>query len=148
MKTIFDEATRKELIGRINALKGDNAAQWGKMNIYQMLKHCTLWEQMIAGEVSCKRVFLGRIIGKWALKNAVKDETPMMINAISSPELIVHEATGDIAAQKSKWIVMIEKNAGFPAPVFMHPFFGEMTKEQLGYFIYKHHDHHLRQFGG
>jgi len=148
MKTVFDKAIRDELIGRINALNPNSSPQWGKMNIYQMLKHCTLWEQMIAGEVPCKRVFLGRIIGKWALKNSVKDEAPMMKNAASSPELIVHEATGDVAAQKQQWITMIEKNANFLAPAFMHPFFGEMTKEQLGYFIYKHHDHHLRQFGG
>jgi len=28
----------------------------------------------------------------------------------------------------------------------MHPFFGKMTKEQVGYLAYKHTDHHLWQF--
>lgn len=29
---------------------------------------------------------------------------------------------------------------------FMHPFFGKITREQIGYLAYKHDDHHLRQF--
>ena len=39
MKTIFDEATRAALIGRINSLDENRAALWGKMNVYQMLRH-------------------------------------------------------------------------------------------------------------
>jgi len=34
----------------------------------------------------------------------------------------------------------------FPDYSFVHPFFGKMTKEQIGYHAYKHIDHHLRQF--
>jgi len=146
MKTVFDKATQDELISRINSLNENSTAQWGKMNVYQMLKHCTMWEQMVAGKVTCKRVFLGRLFGKMALKSSLKDEKPMMRNAPSSPELIVNDSSSDIVAQKMKWITMIEENAHFSAPVFMHPFFGEMTKEQLGYHAYKHTDHHLRQF--
>ncbi|WP_448634870.1 DUF1569 domain-containing protein [Pedobacter panaciterrae] len=29
---------------------------------------------------------------------------------------------------------------------FIHDFFGKMTREQIGIFVYKHSDHHLRQF--
>jgi hypothetical protein len=146
MKTVFDKATRVELIGRINSLNETCVPQWGKMNVSQMLRHCRLWEEMIAGKVECKRVFLGRLIGKMALKAFLKDERLMQKNAPSSPELIVRESPGDMAAERTKWIALMEENAHYSSPFFMHPFFGQMTKEQLGYLAYKHTDHHLRQF--
>jgi hypothetical protein len=147
MKTIFDKTTSDELISRINALNENNTAQWGKMNIYQMVKHCRLWEEMLSGKIKCKRVFIGRLLGKMVLKSSQKDDSPMMRNAISSPELIVKESNGDIAAEKKKWIALVEEHVHFsPSFDFVHPFFGKMTKEQVGSHAYKHTDHHLRQF--
>lgn len=146
MKTIFDKTTRDGLIARINTLNENSTAQWGKMNVYQMLKHCILWEGMISGKIKCKRVFIGRLFGKMALKNVSKDETPMMRNAPTSPELKVKEGNGNVAAEKKQWIALIEEYAHFSTPGFVHPFFGKMTKEQVGYHAYKHTDHHLRQF--
>lgn len=146
MKTTFDKATRDELIRRINTLNENSMAQWGKMNVYQMLKHCTLWEEMISGKIKCKRVFLGRLVGRLALKSSLKDETPMMRNAVSSPELIVKQSSGNIASERTKWIALLEGYAHFSNADFVHPFFGKMTKEQIGYHAYKHTDHHLRQF--
>jgi hypothetical protein len=146
MKTVFDKATKEELIGRIKSLDETCVPQWGKMTVSQMLKHCRLWEEMIAGKLECKRVFLGRLFGKMALKANLKDEKPMQKNAPSSPELIVREKPVNMAAERAKWIALMEENAHYSSPVFMHPFFGEMTKEQLGYLAYKHTDHHLRQF--
>ena len=49
MKTIFDKTTRDELISRINSLHHTSTAQWGKMNVFQMTKHCTIWEEWILG---------------------------------------------------------------------------------------------------
>jgi hypothetical protein len=146
MKTVFDKTTRDELIARINTLNEQSTAQWGKMNVYQMLKHCTLWEGMIAGTIKCKRVFLGRLIGRMALKSSLKDESPMMRNAVTSPELKVKESNGNVALEKTKWIALVEGYAHFSTPGFVHPFFGKMTKEQVGYHAYKHTDHHLQQF--
>jgi hypothetical protein len=146
MKTIFDKTTRDELVSRIKTLNENSTAQWGKMNVYQMVKHCALWEDMIWGKIKCKRVLLGRIIGRMALKSSLKDDTPMMRNAVSSPELIVKESNGNIASEKTKWIASIEEYAHFSNTGFVHPFFGKMTKEQVGIHAYKHTDHHLRQF--
>ncbi|MBI3138950.1 MAG: DUF1569 domain-containing protein [Sphingobacteriales bacterium] len=146
MKTVFDSVTRDELIGRIRSLDENSRARWGRMNVYQMLKHGRLWEEMMAGRLRCKRVFAGRLFGRLLLKRVLKDDSPLMRKAASSPELLVKETTGDIAAEKAKWIALIQDYAHFSNPGFVHPFFGEMTKEQIGYFAYKHADHHLRQF--
>jgi hypothetical protein len=148
MKTIFDKITRDNLISRIKTLNENSAAEWGKMNIYQMLKHCTLAEEMYLGKKKYKRVFLGRLLGKMALKNLLKDERPMSRNAPTSPAFKVSETNGDILAEKKKWIALIEEYAHYSNSDFTHWFFGKMTKEQIGYFVYKHTDHHLRQFNG
>jgi len=148
MKTVFDKATREELIGRINALDKDNVALWGKMNILQMLRHCTLWEEWVAGKVSYKRAFIGRIFGRMALKNVLKDDKPLGHNMPTLPQLRIADVSGDVAAEKAKWIGYIEGYANFSDREFVHAFFGKMTREQIGYMAYKHADHHLRQFNG
>jgi hypothetical protein len=70
----------------------------------------------------------------------------MMRNAVTSRELIVKEKNGNITSERTKWIGLIEEYANFSNADFVHPFFGKMTKEQIGYHAYKHTDHHLRQF--
>ena len=55
MNTIFDKTTRDELINRINSLNENSMAQWGKMNVYQMIKHCRLWEEMMQNKQNLKQ---------------------------------------------------------------------------------------------
>lgn len=145
MQTVFDTYTRNELIRRINSLSERNTAQWGKMNVYQMVKHCRLWEEMALGKTRYKRVLIGRIFGKIAMRSLLKDEQPLRHNSPSIPELIIKE-TGDVAEEKKKWISLIEEYAHISNIELMHPFFGRMNMEQTGYMAYKHTDHHLRQF--
>ena len=147
MKTIFDDITREQLIRRINTLNENSKPQWGKMNIYQMLKHCNLAEALYLGKTQHKRSFLGRILGKWVLNNnMLKDEAPMQRNAPTSGHFKVKETVGDTEAEKKKWISQLEEYANYQQADFTHWFFGKMTREQLGQFVYKHTDHHLRQF--
>ena len=145
MKTIFDQTTKNELIGRINMLSEESRAQWGRMNIYQMVKHCRLWDEMILGRKSYKQVFIGRLFGKIALKTVLKDESPLRRNTPTLPELRITE-NGNVSVERAKWIALIEEYSHFSNFDFVHPFFGRMTKDQIGYLVYKHTDHHLRQF--
>jgi hypothetical protein len=147
MKTIFDKTTRDELINRINSLNENNTAQWGKMNFFQMLKHCTLWDEMALGKKKYKQSFLGRLFGKIALKDFIKDETPFKRNVPTVREFKIKETSGDMENQRKNWLSLIEDYAQFSNFDFTHPFFGKMNKEQIGYLAYKHTDHHLRQFG-
>jgi hypothetical protein len=147
MKTVFDKATRDELASRINALGENKTAQWGKMNVYQMLKHCTLWDEWIQSNKTNKQAFVGMLFGRMALNSVLKDDSPLRRNTPTLRELIVKEPNGDIAAEKKKWTGLIEQYANYSTPSFVHSFFGKMTREQVGYMVYKHADHHLRQFG-
>jgi uncharacterized protein DUF1569 len=148
MKTVFDGTTRYELIDRIAALDENNLAQWGKMNVYQMVKHCTLFDEWVLGKNNpvYKQAFIGRLFGKMALKGMLKDDTPMKRNMPTTSDLKIKDTDGNIASEKKKWIALIEEYERHSNPGFIHDFFGKMTKEQIGCFSYKHTDHHLRQF--
>jgi hypothetical protein len=147
MKSVFDTTTREELINRINTITPQNKAQWGKMNAFQMLKHCTRAEDMFLGKIKINRVFIGRLFGKMILKQVLKDDAPFRRNSPTSSLLKTTADTGDIEQQKKEWINRIEQYANYSDQNFIHPFFGPMTKEQIGLLAYKHTDHHLRQFG-
>jgi hypothetical protein len=147
MKTIFDKATRDGLIERVQALHEGSKAQWGKMNIHQMLRHCILCEEMYLGKTAYKRAFMGRLFGRLGLKQLLKDETPLKPNEPTSPHFIIAETGGDLVAEKREWISLLRQYEGYPSRNLDHWFFGSMTPEQVGQFVYKHTDHHLRQFG-
>ena len=144
MQTVADTTTRANLIARITQLNTNSPAQWGKMSVDQMLKHCRLWEEMALGRLTTKRVFIGRIFGRIALRSILKNEAPLTRSTPTAPEILV---TGHSNAdnEKTKWIGLLEEYAVPVDTYIIHPFFGKMTREQLGYMSYKHADHHLRQ---
>ena len=147
MKTVLDAAVRDELINRINTISQQHNAQWGKMNVFQMIRHCSRCEEMFLGRIKIKRVLIGRLIGRMVLKNILKDDKPFGKNSPTSPLLKTLDESGDMEQDKKEWINRIRQYEGYNNPDFVHPFFGPMTTEQIGVFAYKHADHHLRQFG-
>jgi hypothetical protein len=144
MKSIFDKTTRDELINRINSLTESSTAQWGKMTVAQMVKHCTQWDEMALGKKKYKQSFIGKLFGKVALKDMMKDE-PVKKNLPTVPSFKITE-NPDLAEEKKKWIQSLGEYTNFSNEGYIHPFFGAMTKENTGYMVYKHIDHHLRQF--
>lgn len=147
MMTIFDEETRRLLINRIKLLRENNEPQWGKMNIHQMLGHCIKYEKMMQGKVKYKRAFIGYLFGKLALKSDfLKDDSPIKKNTPTLSQLKTTEYAGNFETDKKQWIRLINDYNDFQAKEIIHPFFGKLSPEQVGYLVYKHTDHHLRQF--
>jgi hypothetical protein len=148
MQTVFNEFTRAELIERIHSINENAVGAWGKMTVFQMLKHCTVWDEWILGthNPTYQQSFLGKLFGKLALKSSVGDDRPMRKN-VPAGDLAVKEKTGDVPLQKKKWIMRVKEYEHFSNDAFIHDFFGKMTREQIGILAYKHADHHLRQFG-
>jgi hypothetical protein len=144
MKTVFDRSAREELIQRIGRLKEDSAARWGKMNAAQMMKHCSQWDEMAQEKARYKQSLLGKLFGKVALKNMMKDE-PIKRNLPTVPSFVV-KGHVDFDTEKGKWIQLLKQYEHYSADRFIHPFFGPLSKEQTGIIVYKHIDHHLQQF--
>jgi hypothetical protein len=148
MRSIFNPEDRRNIIHRVNALTPDSKALWGKMNVSQMVRHCASCEEYYFGDVRIKRSFLGRLIGQFAIKGMLKDDkTVLTKNAPTARQFKATENVPNLGAEKEKWKGLLEKYGSYDHEYFVHWFFGKMSKEQLGQFVYKHCDHHLRQFG-
>ncbi|MEO6488441.1 MAG: DUF1569 domain-containing protein [Ferruginibacter sp.] len=147
MKSVVDVFTREELINRINSISVQSKAGWGKMNVFQMLKHCVMCDEMFLGKIKVKRVLIGRLFGKLILKKVLRDDKPFRRNSPTSQFLTSIDENDNIELQKKEWTDSIAQYSDFNNPGFIHPFFGKMSKPEVGILAYKHADHHLRQFG-
>lgn len=148
MKSIFTPETRTEIINRIDRLSKESKPAWGQMKVAQMVRHCALCEDYYFGHIKVRRSLLGRLVGQKAIKGILNDEhSTFRKNAPTSAQFKVTETIQNLEIEKAEWISLIERYETFSKNNFVHWFFGNMTKEQLGQFVYKHCDHHLKQFG-
>ncbi len=150
MKTLFEPACVQEVKQRLSALSSGHQRQWGKMNAAQMLAHCSLGLEMAAGEIRPPRALVGRILGPVIKPIALRDDEPMRRNSPTAKELVVIGEDRDLNTERDRLSELIDRFAAAGvAGCTSHPhaFFGSLTPDEWAVLMYKHLDHHLRQFG-
>jgi hypothetical protein len=148
MTSIFDTAGNQKMIARIQALNSNSKALWGKMNAAQMCKHCANAIQVAQGNFPLKINFVIKILGK-LLKNKVIHGDAFQKNSPTAKEFIITENL-DLETEKANLIALFSTFATAGTAVIkdlQHPFWGKLTIEEWDLLMYKHLDHHLRQFG-
>ena len=65
MESLFEPTAVTEITNRMGRLRPDSAPQWGKMNVAQMLAHCSAAIGMAEGSVTPPRILLGRLLVHW-----------------------------------------------------------------------------------
>ncbi|MCR8656573.1 DUF1569 domain-containing protein [Paenibacillus endoradicis] len=147
MKTIFNPMRAAEVLKRIDKLSPNSQPQWGKMNVAQMLAHCSSFQDIAMGTSFPPRSWLGIIVGRFAKQIMYNDKTlPRNMSTIPTI-LIADNREFDIEKEKLKQkIITFQNNGPEKCTAHPHPFFGKLTSEQWGIGIYKHLDHHLKQF--
>jgi len=148
-RNLFQAEQIDEIKRRLGNLNPDSARQWGKMTPAQMLAHCSAGLEMATGELRPRRVLIGRIIGPAIKRVALRDEEPMRRNSPTSKELIV-DGNVDFEAERNRLSGLIDRFAAAgPSGCTDHPhaFFGPLQPGEWSILMYKHLDHHLRQFG-
>ena len=149
MKNLFEAASVQEVKDRIATLTADSAGQWGSMSAAQAMAHCTGGLEMALGDSTPPRVLIGRLIGGIIKPMALKDEVPMRRNSPTAKSLVIHDER-ELTKEKERLTATIDRFvAGGPAVCTAHPhaFFGKLTPQEWAILMYKHLDHHLRQFG-
>jgi len=147
-KNLFDFDMSEETRQRILSLRSDSQRLWGKMTVAQTLAHCTAG----VGVINPKRArFPVSVLGLLIKPLVLGKGTPMRRNSPSSPELFTADpAECDFEKERSRLIEAVgrfsnEGTAG--CTEHPHPFFGRLKPRQWAVLMYKHIDHHLRQFG-
>ena len=149
MKNLFDVTVADEVKTRLGKLEPQSERQWGKMTAPQMLAHCALSMQWALGEVVPEKGPLPvRLLG-WLVKPMVfRNENPLRKNSPTAKSLLVVNER-DLSRERERLSGLIDKFvAGGSAGCTKNPhsFFGKMTPQEWAILMYKHVDHHLRQF--
>jgi hypothetical protein len=148
-RNLFQAERVEEIKDRLRQLKADSTRQWGKMSPAQMLAHCSAGMEMAAGEIRPSRALIGRIVGPAVKRVAFRDEEPMRRNSPTMKELLM-SGDRDFEAERKRLSGLIDRFAASgPSGCTDHPhaFFGLLTPDEWSILMYKHLDHHLRQFG-
>lgn len=149
MKNLFEPATAKEITARIGQLCATGQRQWGKMTAPQAMAHCSVAMEWAVGDRVEPRMFAGRIFGPLVKSQLLKNEKPMGRNAPTAKSLVVNDDR-DLGKECARLSTLVERfSAGGPRGCTKNPhtFFGQMTPDEWSRLMYKHVDHHLRQFG-
>ena len=143
MRTLLQTDDLEFILTRLNSLSGSEVRLWGTMTESQMLLHCRKQIEMALGKILTKPLYPRPM--QWLSKITFGYYIPWPKNLITAPEMVTKdECEFQIELEKLQEILseFIEIEQFHP-----HPIFGKLTKEDWGLIIYKHLDHHLRQFG-
>jgi hypothetical protein len=146
-KTIFDSAHRDELLERLNRLTPDAQAQWGKMTAAGMICHLSDSLRVASGEVPAEFHHgpLAHPVVRWLMAYVVPFPKG---KAQTAPEMLLTKPAdwqADLSAARDQLRAAAQR--GPEGKWARHPAFGDVSGCLYGVFIYKHFDHHLRQFG-
>jgi hypothetical protein len=147
-RSLWDEPSREALLARLAALDPNAKRLWGKMDVAQMLGHCTEVLRVATCERTLERSFIGFLFGRIALKQTLKDPN-IRKNLPTDKSYVVNDAR-QFSPERAALVEIIERFASRGpkgVPPGPHPFFGPMTPEEWDIMQWTHLDHHLRQFG-
>jgi hypothetical protein len=148
MKSLFDEATHKELLNRLNNIAPETNPIWGKMNAGQMMRHCQMPLELALGKTTIPKPNFFMKLLMTSFKKGMYNEKLWKKN-MPTPKQFRVEDERNFDQEKSSLTELIDgfyktRNQKERDP---HPAFGYFTYNQWGQMQYKHLDHHFRQFG-
>lgn len=150
MRTLARPGDLADLRRRLQTLRPDSAARWGRMSAHQMICHLgdamlVAADQKTAGAVGGP---LTRTIVKWiALYLPLR--WPSGIRTVAEIDQEIggtkpQEFVSDVRELDTRLRRFVEDQQAM-GPT--HPIFGRMSRKEWLRWAYLHTDHHLRQFG-
>jgi len=151
MKNAFTLENLLTLQERIKSLHENSVRKWGKMNVSQMLCHCTDQLRMALGQIEIRdnSNFLSTTIIRF-----------MVVYLIDAPKEKVKTLSEIDQEKKGTKPTNFDQDKSVLLGILLeitekakvenlkpHGFFGKLSNKEWGILIYKHLDHHLRQFG-
>jgi len=146
---IFTEEVTSGILNRINSLTPETKAEWGKMNVSQMLAHCNVTYEMVYDNIHKKPSGFVKFMLKVFIKSKVVGDSSYPKNGRTAPQFLMTESK-DFTTEKTRLIEYITKTQSLGEAHFdqkeSHSF-GKLTTQEWNNMFYKHLDHHLTQFG-
>lgn len=147
VKNLFDQQAYNEIMIRLQNLSATSERKWGKMTAAQMLAHCKEAYKVPLTSKKLKRKLISYI--GWIFSPMLYNDRPYRQSLPTAPNFIIKDDR-DFEKEKAEMLSIVkafhERGASGIGDK-MHPTFGRFTAEQWGKSMWKHLDHHLRQFG-
>jgi hypothetical protein len=147
VKTIWADAHRREIEERLARLAPDAVPLWGRMNAPQVVAHLTQATMMASGELPVR--FKRTPLRFTPLKQLILYVLPFPKGTPTAPELLARTPAGDWPKETAELRAALDRlhARDRSAPWPRHPVFGDLSAHGWGVLVYRHTDHHLRQFG-
>jgi hypothetical protein len=147
MRSVLIESDREAIGRRIASLTPASPALWGRMTVDRMLAHLCQSALMAMGELAVKPRGK-RAFEVFPLKHLILYVLPFPKGAPTAPELLTGPPA-PLEDEKRTLVDLLVRLGRGPreGPGSTHPLFGPLSRSEWGALVYKHSDHHLRQFG-
>jgi hypothetical protein len=146
MKSMWNDDGQREIRDRVRRLAPDRKGQWGKMSAPQMVCHLAENLKMALGELPVAPK--ATPVRYPPLKQFIIYVAPFPKNVPTAPELLAR-TPGDWTSEVNALLGLVDRVVarGPSANFAEHPAFGRLSPRAWGVLMYRHMDHHLRQFG-
>ena len=146
MKTLFEESARGAILSRLDSVTADSRPRWGKMNAERMLTHLVEAMRMAIGELATKPKRLPTRFPP--LRQLFVYWLPWPKGLPTAPELRPSNSR-TIEESKRELTRLIADFSTRTAQKKWpdHPAIGNLRCRGWGVLVWRHLDHHLRQFG-
>lgn len=147
MPSLYDSATLKSVRSRLAAVCATSPRQWGKMTPAQALAHCRIALEIAAGDRISKQKFIFKLISLPFRKGMLGDQ-PFSKDGPTGPDLIVKDERELETERRKLDEILVRFSSGGKAAADgrTHGFLGALTGDEWGRYMWKHLDHHFRQF--
>jgi hypothetical protein len=136
----------------LSQISSDTLPAWGKMTLQQMIEHFSDAVRIASGKTEQKEILTpaGNIP---KMQEFLASDKPFKENTLNPlmPEVPVpvrnksiELALAELQEEINYFFMVFEKN---PHQLTRNPFFGDLNYPQNVQLLYKHAQHHLRQFG-
>lgn len=144
-RSIFNKSDYEEIVKRINMLKPSSSAAWGKMNVSQMLAHCNLMHKQVLGLEPVGK--LPNFFMRFIIRKIILGPKPYKPGLPTGKHMLI-TSEKDFNKEKELMLQYLQQivNKGASADWPFHAAIGKLTGDEWGFAIWKHLDHHLRQF--
>lgn len=123
MENIYNKLHTAEILSRIENLSPNSKPQWGKMNVAQMLAHCSAFQDIAIGSSFPPRHWLGILIGRF-VKSIFYNDKQVPHNMSTIPTILILDDR-DFGKEKEilkQKILIFQSNGPEKCSSHPHPF--------------------------
>jgi hypothetical protein len=150
MRSVFQPDCAEELLERLDLLSPDRARRWGRMNAHQAVCHLSdslkavLGERPLPRQPLTMRKRLIRFVAftvplRWP--HGFRTSRELDAERGGTPPVGYERDVAELARLLRRFVAT--RGAGLEP----HYAWGQLSRGEWGRYVYRHLDHHLRQFG-